>query len=311
MQPTSCPSCKHTNPPGSNFCNVCGTALPSLQCPHCGSLNDVAVALYCHQCGGSLLAPGRAPEWTAPAALTGAAPAAAMLASGEPPKAAVPMRAGPRDDTIAQLFSHPVAMATPPDRTAVALQTYEPPAMHAEEPMAPPARRRGAPIVIGAAVTVVAVVAAGALYLLKARQTGDAPAARSASAAAATAVRPASQTRIPPAAKALPDATADALARAEALLSDTPPAAGPAASGAAPALIAPAPVLPAAPKAAPLPLPTPTPTPTSNTAARPARIAASPVVDAAISHRNVEPTPTPTQPPPCTDGVAALGLCSR
>ncbi|CAN5914546.1 hypothetical protein BH11PSE8_BH11PSE8_19470 [soil metagenome] len=54
-QPTlRCPGCKHTNPAHSNFCNICGRGLPSVPCPQCGELNDLATATMCTRCGGPL-----------------------------------------------------------------------------------------------------------------------------------------------------------------------------------------------------------------------------------------------------------------
>ena len=56
--PIHCPSCKQTNPANSNFCNVCGAALPSVPCPQCGEMNDVGTAMQCRHCGGALLDDG-------------------------------------------------------------------------------------------------------------------------------------------------------------------------------------------------------------------------------------------------------------
>ncbi|MCP4622770.1 MAG: AAA family ATPase [bacterium] len=49
MQPPSCPSCRHKNPPGANFCQHCGSRL-FLICANCRA--DIAPdANFCHQCG--------------------------------------------------------------------------------------------------------------------------------------------------------------------------------------------------------------------------------------------------------------------
>ncbi len=54
-QPTlRCPGCKHANPAHSNFCNICGRGLPSVPCPQCGEMNDLAMATMCSRCGGPL-----------------------------------------------------------------------------------------------------------------------------------------------------------------------------------------------------------------------------------------------------------------
>lgn len=49
---SSCPQCAHDNPPGSRFCNECGTALPRA-CPSCGHENS-GTAKFCNECGAAL-----------------------------------------------------------------------------------------------------------------------------------------------------------------------------------------------------------------------------------------------------------------
>jgi hypothetical protein len=48
-----CPYCKHVNPQASRFCNACGAPLYLLPCPDCGAVNDTG-AKACHQCGAAL-----------------------------------------------------------------------------------------------------------------------------------------------------------------------------------------------------------------------------------------------------------------
>jgi hypothetical protein len=45
----SCPSCRHKNPPGANFCQQCGSRL-SLICTNC-RIEISQDAKFCHQCG--------------------------------------------------------------------------------------------------------------------------------------------------------------------------------------------------------------------------------------------------------------------
>ena len=53
MPHTQCPYCERVNPPDSKFCNACGAPLHLLPCPHCGAVNDAA-ATKCHQCAAAL-----------------------------------------------------------------------------------------------------------------------------------------------------------------------------------------------------------------------------------------------------------------
>jgi hypothetical protein len=49
MPESQCPFCGRVNPRDSKFCNECGAPLHLLPCPHCGAVND-ATATVCHQC---------------------------------------------------------------------------------------------------------------------------------------------------------------------------------------------------------------------------------------------------------------------
>ena len=51
---TQCPYCDHVSPPGSKFCGECGAALHLLPCPHCGAVNDITIAKSCYRCHGEL-----------------------------------------------------------------------------------------------------------------------------------------------------------------------------------------------------------------------------------------------------------------
>ena len=49
----SCSFCHHVNPPGSKFCNECGSPLRLTPCPACDAVNDLGSAA-CYRCGASL-----------------------------------------------------------------------------------------------------------------------------------------------------------------------------------------------------------------------------------------------------------------
>jgi hypothetical protein len=72
-----CSFCERTNPPDSKFCNACGAPLHLVPCPHCAAVND-STATVCHQCNAQL------PESTrdAPALPQSAADPVAQQPSG-------------------------------------------------------------------------------------------------------------------------------------------------------------------------------------------------------------------------------------
>jgi len=66
---TQCPYCDHDSPEGSKFCNACGAALHLVPCPHCGAVNDVSKMDECGSCHGDLrVARARAPRPSEPVA---------------------------------------------------------------------------------------------------------------------------------------------------------------------------------------------------------------------------------------------------
>lgn len=52
--PTLCPYCAHVSPLDSKFCNECGAALHLLPCPQCGSINDITLTAHCSRCSCAL-----------------------------------------------------------------------------------------------------------------------------------------------------------------------------------------------------------------------------------------------------------------
>lgn len=51
---TQCPYCDHVSPVGSKFCGECGAALHLMPCPHCGAVNDITLTTACYRCHGEL-----------------------------------------------------------------------------------------------------------------------------------------------------------------------------------------------------------------------------------------------------------------
>ena len=49
MSHNQCPFCEHINPVDAKFCNDCGAVLHLVPCPKCGAVNDVA-ATACYRC---------------------------------------------------------------------------------------------------------------------------------------------------------------------------------------------------------------------------------------------------------------------
>jgi hypothetical protein len=49
VRSAACPVCEHVNPPDSRFCNACGAPLPLVPCHRCGAMNE-PTAPRCHQC---------------------------------------------------------------------------------------------------------------------------------------------------------------------------------------------------------------------------------------------------------------------
>lgn len=63
MSLTRCPYCEHGNPADSKFCSECGGALHLVPCPGCGAVSEIT-ATVCYQCRARL--PGRGTDATVP-----------------------------------------------------------------------------------------------------------------------------------------------------------------------------------------------------------------------------------------------------
>ena len=82
---TQCPYCDHVSLPGSKFCGECGAALHLMPCPQCGAVNDITVNTACYRCHSELR------EGAAAALNTLAAPTppGTQIESGSPPQEVV------------------------------------------------------------------------------------------------------------------------------------------------------------------------------------------------------------------------------
>ena len=335
--PHQCPFCERVNPSDAKFCNACGAPLHLLPCPQCGAVND-ASATTCHQCaaplpgaGKSALAASSPGGQPTPAGASNLLPEAEaldrdakvfatlqelrqLLAQTESAGAGrVSDRANPGSSPASA--GDEARAITPP---LGGLTSYPAPAVTlASEPQPLPLARR---VVLPRRAVIVAglVLLAAALGYLASgqRQTGDAP-----------------QTRA--AAGEVKGSGGAAEAGARASLATTSEAA-PASSAPTPVPlvtpgVAPSPQPPAAASVAPStgrPPPAASVTPAQQAnATRTGSIlqregqpsaATSAVPAAAASARPRAPEagtgierPPPPRIGPCTDAVAALGLCTR
>jgi hypothetical protein len=332
MRPAPCAFCQRVNPADSKFCNACGAPLPLVPCARCGAVNDPA-ATACYQCAAPLREAGagvRLSAVEAPGAAGASAPAVeprtAPIAQGPPGADGV--------DRDAQLFStlqelerllassnpgvarggldgkSPGAATRDDDQGAVvtpsvdARLSYPAPAVASPTVRAAPrivSRRRPA-VVVG--MVILAVLAAGGYYASRERPVPDVPAARGAvtdggspAATGGPVEQPASASGPAPATSTSALAVAPAPQGVAAIRPGTAapgdarsPAAAPPAGSPGPAA---APGRPGAEAAVRPELAAPA------AAARPRRADAGP----GIIER-------PPRVGPCTDAVAALGLCA-
>jgi Double zinc ribbon len=120
--PHQCPFCERVNPSDAKFCNACGAPLHLRPCPQCGAVNDAA-ATTCHECAASL---SEAPKREPPPASPGAQPQRSGASSGiETP--ASEAEALDREATVAATLqelrellaqTESAAAGHPPDRSA-------------------------------------------------------------------------------------------------------------------------------------------------------------------------------------------------
>lgn len=103
MRPAPCAFCQRVNPADSKFCNVCGAPLPLVPCARCGAVNDPG-ATACYQCAAALQeAAGVARPFAGEA--PGAAGSAAPAAAGGTGAIVQPSPGGEGLDRDAQLFA--------------------------------------------------------------------------------------------------------------------------------------------------------------------------------------------------------------
>jgi hypothetical protein len=325
MPHPQCPYCQRVNPPDSSFCNACGAPLHLLPCPHCGAVNDAA-ATKCYQCAAALReGPGSAPA----ASSSGTHPSVAAGSAGTTTAESAPEAdALDRDaDLLATLQELRQRVAEIDAGTAgrgldrggnvdssapdlgpgmavapwAAATSYPTPAVAL--PSAPrPERRialaRSPGMIIGTAA-LAAVVVAG-YYAFDRGQIVDA----SKAPAAAGEVKDGgdSAEAVPPAS---PDTTSAEVAPSGSPAAPLPPVT----HGVAPSAQPPtASVVPTQPASASRPGGAPQPE-GPVTSAAPAAAAASARPRPAETSPGIE-RPPPPRLGPCTDAVAALGLCT-
>jgi len=299
LRSAGCPFCEQVNPPAAKFCNACGAPMHLVPCARCGAVNDPKAATACYQCGATLPEDrrGESARSSSGAEASAAAGSSAWTAQDR----TQPIEQSPPDglDRDANLFatlqelqrlvasSDSGAGADRPagnGRTAVApltgMRTYAASAIAEAEAIRPalqvtPRRRRAGMIGVGA----LAVLAAAGYYGYQS--------STSAPALAATSPRGAEAKPIAPAAEVSPAAARSGTTPPD----EAHPAATPARSSGetltsprrpAPEARAPAETVPA--PAGPRP-----------------------------STAGVTPGVIERQPPrvgPCTEAVAALGLCA-
>ena len=155
MRPIQCSFCDGVNPPNSKFCNACGAPLHLAPCPHCGAVNDAA-STACHECAAEL--PGHATD-----ALAAPAPAADASAAGAPTQTtgsrigAVPANLAvgadelDRDSSMLAALAELRQLAASPDLVAVRAESS--PAARVEARAMPVARADTAPVKPAAGLT--------------------------------------------------------------------------------------------------------------------------------------------------------------
>ena len=346
MRPAPCTFCQRVNPADSKFCNACGAPLPLVPCARCGAVNDPG-ATACYQCGAPLQ---EAADVGSPSTdeASGAARSTARTAEGGTEPTARPSPDAEGLDRDAKLFATlqelqrllgssdsgaaagraegddlrvdeadagPRTVVTPfPDVP----RSYPAPAVASRTiraaPRIVPRRHRHLAVIVG--TVVLAVLAAGAYYANRGRPVPDVPAA---SGAVKDAGSPAATgALVTPSAGAggtAPTASSSALGVPPRVAADNQPTA----PGSSVTASRPGPAAAADP-------PSPATAPVADSSGgtgvskgRPGAVARDPSEAAAVPGGGARPRRADAgpgiieRPPrvgPCTDQVAALGLCA-
>ena len=345
MRPAPCTFCQRVNPADSKFCNACGAPLPLVPCARCGAVNDPG-ATACYQCAAPLQEAAGAGRPVSDEA-SGAARSTARTAEGgtEPAARPSPGAEGLDDAKLFATLQELQRLLGSPDpgaaagrasgdslrvdETDVALRTaftpfpdaprsYPAPAVASPTirtaPRLVPRRHRHLTVIVG--TVVLAVLAAGAYYASRERPVADVPAASGAvkdvgSPAAAGALV------IPPAGAggAAPAASSSALGVPAPVAADNQSIA----PGSSVTTSRPGPAAAADP-------PSPATAPVADSSGgtgvskgRPGAVARDPSEAAAVPGGGARPRRADAgpgiieRPPrvgPCTEQVAALGLCA-
>lgn len=324
----TCPLCEHVNPPASKFCNACGAPIHLVRCGRCGAINDPAATnlTICQQCAAPLSE--RRPHGLVRSSSVGEASEAAE--SGvQTPKLGTPPIAQPsldadefdRDAVLARLEHLRELLAhTDPDALAIvggpASGTASPASASSaageKGPASPPLRarlaggswanrigRRGLAVIVGAVA--VAILAAAGYYGYRERPARDVP---QGPAARGTVKNGGSVT-----ATGVPVDPSGSAPHGVPRVS-TPPVAALPPVATDPKPIAPAPDSIATTRGSQTVAPGDAPSPAT------APVAGSSIGTTTVARpRSADAAPgvLERRPPhvgPCTDGVAALGLCT-
>jgi hypothetical protein len=291
MSQTQCPYCDRVNPAGSKFCNACGAPLYLVPCSQCGAVNEAA-ATKCRQCGAVL------PERTsaAPAASGEADVDAKGLASLHDLRQRLARIEAETRLGVSEA-DHPPPMSDAP-RGDLGMAHPAPAVVLPPLPRGPrTGASRGARLVLGTAA--LAGIAIAGYYALEPDAAIEAPKAPMAAGEVTGSGDPAKA--VPPAS---PATRADPAA-VTSIAAPVPMVTHGVAKGAGPA--------PAASDAPP-----PDARPPRPTAAAPREnpiVSATPAAAAGALPRPAESGTGIERPPPagigpCTDAVAALGLCT-
>lgn len=345
MSRSACPICGHANPADARFCNACGAPLYLAPCPRCGAMNDRA-ATQCHECGtaqtnrwaGSAPMPSARSEGAPPA---GAAVDRPLADAADPQEALRELRRlmtpplAEKERTNRWTEGAPGRSAAPD--AGAALPTNAPAAIAdagtratQELPERPSTSQRRRPSVWFAAMAVL-VIAALAVYYAYRQQpaTGSAPSTaavgeakvRSGEAGGAPAAKVEGEPRSTPPSASPPAPPAPSTAGAENIQPVAPDAQRAAAPGAADKKLtagsAKDPQGDAARQAIPPPAPASRATeiPRAVTRAAPRPSESNPAEAILIPPPQIPGAGSKIEPPParlgpCTEALAALGLCN-
>ena len=171
--PTLCPYCAHVSPLDSKFCNECGAALHLLPCPQCGSINDITLTADCSRCSCALHVsafalsdfpdlPAVPPEPELPAVLVAES---INSDAAEPPAALRPPALAPAPVPV------PVHLQDPaPEPVSIAELAFDTSSARSLSPLLLLQRSRA--LLVGGVLLIAAAAAAAYLLMLQREESG-------------------------------------------------------------------------------------------------------------------------------------------